>query len=63
VKLDIKADFLVKVEDKEARAHSSPTDQLRRDLMYSFAGDATKPLIIDKLVLVDDTGAERLSNN
>jgi hypothetical protein len=40
-------------------AHNSPTDTLRLHLLQSLAGDTTLPATIDKIVLVDDTGAER----
>jgi hypothetical protein len=39
--------------------HNSPTDTLRLHLLRSLAGDTTLPATIDKIVLVDDTGAER----
>jgi len=47
------------VEIGKLKTHGSPTNILREHLMYSFAGDATKPLTLSRLVLVDTDGAER----
>lgn len=39
--------------------HNTIMDALRADLMYSFAGDSTKPALINKIVLVDDANNEK----